>query len=203
MRTRIRAGTWLVLGLAVVLTACSSAKGPGSVAVTGTTVAGAVNPNGTESLPPGDIPDNQVFVAYSSPQGGYSVKYPQGWAQRTSGATSTFSQNFNTMTVTAAPAASAPTLASARAQVAAKLQSVPGFKLGTIDQVSRTSGPAIRIAYQATSPTDPVTGKSVPLDVERYLFWRNGKLVTITLSSAHGSDNVDPWKTVTDSFTWR
>jgi len=38
--------------------------------------------------------------------------------------------------------------------------------------------------------------------VERYEFWKNGTAVIITLSSAAGSDNVDPWKTVTDSFVW-
>jgi hypothetical protein len=57
--------------------------------------------------------------------------------------------------------------------------------------------------YNATSATDAVTGKSVTLDVERYLFWHKGTLVTLTLSSAKGSDNVDPWKTVTDSLTWK
>jgi hypothetical protein len=39
-------------------------------------------------------------------------------------------------------------------------------------------------------------------DIERYEFWRNGTQATITLSSPVGSDNVDPWRTVTDSFSW-
>jgi hypothetical protein len=162
-----------------------------------------VNPNGTESLPPGDIPDNQVFVAYSPASGGYSIRYPQGWAQRVSGSTSTFSQNFNRIEVTATKSGSRPTLASARSDDVAKLRSLAGFKLTKIDSVKRAAGDAVRISYEAKSRIDPVTGKSVTLDVENYLFWHNGTRVSITLSSPKGSDNVDPWKTVTDSLVWK
>jgi hypothetical protein len=83
------------------------------------------------------------------------------------------------------------------------LSALAGFKLVKIDSVKRAAGDAIRIAYAAASTTDPVTGKRVALDVERYLFWHNGTLVSITLSSPKGSDNVDPWKTVTDSLAWK
>ena len=31
----------------------------------------------------------------------------------------------------------------------------------------------------------------------------DGMQVTLTLSGARGSDNVDPWKTITDSFAWK
>ncbi len=55
---------------------------------------------------------------------------------------------------------------------------------------------------RAASAPNPVTGKSVTNDVERYEFWHAGKLVTLTLAAPQGSDNVDPWKLVTDSFTW-
>ena len=43
----------------------------------------------------------------------------------------------------------------------------------------------------------------VPDAVERYEFWRGGTEAVVTLSGAAGSDNVDPWRLVTDSFTWR
>jgi hypothetical protein len=47
-----------------------------------------------------------------------------------------------------------------------------------------------------------VTGKVVLQDVERYVFWQAGTRATITLSSPKGSDNVDPWRKVTNSFGW-
>ncbi len=195
--------------LTAVLAACGSSKtaappnSSGGAAASVTTVAGAPNPNAKEQLPPGDIPDNQVFVPYTPATGGYSMSYPQGWAKRETAATTTFTQNFNSIDVTTTKTASAPTTASARSTATSQLGKLPGFHLNTADSVTRASGPAIRVVYSATSATDAVTGKSVTLDVERYLFWHNGTLVTITLSSAKGSDNVDPWKTVTNSLVWK
>jgi hypothetical protein len=56
--------------------------------------------------------------------------------------------------------------------------------------------------YRADSSPDPVTGKVVHDDVERYELWRSGTTAVVTLASPKGSDNVDPWRKVTDSFTW-
>ncbi|MDQ1512016.1 MAG: hypothetical protein QOG50_3860 [Actinomycetota bacterium] len=196
---------WGLLVGAVAVAGCGSSTTHVAVpgATTTTTGAGAVNPNGTEVLPPGDIPDNQVFVVYSPASGGYSIRYPQGWPQRVSGRTSTFSQNFNRIEITTTKSSTRPTEASVRTSDVPKLRALAGFKLVKIDSVKRAAGDAIRIAYAAASTTDPVTGKRVALDVERYLFWHNGTLVSITLSSPKGSDNVDPWKTVTDSLVWK
>ena len=203
MHRKTRWVTWGPIGFAVVLAACGSSKTTTPATGAVTTVAGAVNPNGKEVLPPGDIPDNQVFVTYSPASGGYSLTYPQGWAQRQGAGTVTFSQNFNSIEVATAKTPSVPTTASVRAGDAAKLRSLKGFNLVKVDSVVRSSGSAVRIVYETTSPTDQVTGKTVTLDVERYLFWHKGTLVTITLSSPKGSDNVDPWKTVTDSLAWK
>jgi hypothetical protein len=71
-----------------------------------------------------------------------------------------------------------------------------------VSQVARAAGPAVRVTYRAASVPDAVTGKRVLEDVERYEFWHGGKLAAVTLSSPHGSDNVDPWRKVTDSFSW-
>src|SRR4029453_17663325 len=35
--------------------------------------------------PPGDIPDDQAFITFSSPTGGYQVQVPEGWARTGSG----------------------------------------------------------------------------------------------------------------------
>ena len=34
-----------------------------------------------EVNPPGDIPDNQAFVPYTSSSGGYTISMPEGWAR--------------------------------------------------------------------------------------------------------------------------
>ena len=65
------------------------------------------------------------------------------------------------------------------------------------------AGDAVLVKYQATSPPEQVTGKIVQLSAERYEFWRGGVEAIVTVSAPAGADNVDPWKTVTDSFGWR
>jgi hypothetical protein len=47
-----------------------------------------------------------------------------------------------------------------------------------------------------------VTGKVYTDVVERYEFFRNGTEAIVTLSGPSGADNVDPWRTVTNSFRW-
>ena len=78
----------------------------------------------------------------------------------------------------------------------------PGFQLGQVRAVTRNAGDGILLTYQADSPADPVTGKTVVDDVEQYWFFHNGTLVTLTLSGPKGADNVDPWRIVTDSLRW-
>ena len=68
--------------------------------------------------------------------------------------------------------------------------------------VSRPAGPAVLIRYSGYSQPDPVTGKAYTDAVERYEFYRNGTEAIVTLSAPSGADNVDPWRTVTNSFRW-
>ncbi len=153
-------------------------------------------------MPPGDIPDNQAYVPYASPTGRFVVSYPEGWSQRTVSSTTTFTDKFNSMTIATA-SGKAPTLASERAVVVPLLQAAnKQFELRSIDAVRRPAGPAVRVTYRAVSGVDPVTAKTILLDVERYDFFRNGMIVTITLASPKGSDNVDPWSTITRSLHW-
>ena len=170
----------------LAVAACGSSSKPAS-APTGSTSA----PKSTapEISPSGDIPDNQAFVKHTSPDRSYSLVVPEGWAKTTAGSETMFSSHYNSIRINASKTPTAPTATSARA-------------LGSVSTVKRSAGPVIRITYSAESAADPVTGKRVALDVERYLFWRDGTLVSLTLSAPKGSDNVDPWRKVTDSFGW-
>jgi hypothetical protein len=176
-------------------TAAAASCGPN------TTVAGSGS--GPEVNPPGDIPDNQAFVAFSPPSNRYTVRVPEGWARTDGTDEVTFTDKFNTIHIALVPAAAAPTVASVQAselpQVAASARC---YEAGAVTAVARKGGPAVRVTYRADAPPDAVTGKVVRDDVERYEFWSNGTAAVITLSGAAGSDNVDPWRTVTDSFRW-
>jgi hypothetical protein len=161
------------------------------------------NPNAPEHSPPGDIPDNQAFVAYAPPGAGYSVKVPEGWSRTAANGAVSFTDKLNTVRLERASASAAPTVAAVRRAELPKLaRREQGFKAGRVATVHRNAGPAVRIAYLARSPPDPVTGKSRVDAVERYLFFHNGHEAVVTLSGPKGADNVDPWRTITDSLRW-
>jgi hypothetical protein len=178
------------VAVAVLLAGCGSSSKP-------------LSPSSAENSPPGDIPDNQAFVAYSPPGGGYTVKVPEGWARTSGGGAVTFTDKLNSIRMESRSASAAPTVATAKRVLVPKLQQTAhGFALSNVSSVQRQGGTAIRIAYRADAPASAVTGRAGQDDVERYVFFHGGKDVVLTLSGPHGADNVDPWKLVTDSLRW-
>lgn len=156
-----------------------------------------------DSNPPGDIPDNQAFVLYSAADHSFTMKYPEGWARTDSGAHVVFSDKFNNITVAPHNGFYQPSEAYARTvEVPEIAASTPGFAPGNISTVQRPAGPVVLITYQGDSPPSAVTGKSIKQDVQRYEFANAGRGVVVTLSAPAGSDTVDPWRVITDSFTW-
>jgi hypothetical protein len=153
-----------------------------------------------ESNPPGDIPDNTVFVPYHAAKGGWTVTVPEGWSRTTTGTTVTFTDKLNTVQVDARPG-TAVTLASARkTDVPALANTTRAFKLTSVTEVTLPAGPAVLISYQANSDPNAVTGKQYRLDVLRYELFHVGTRTTLTLLSPVGADNVDPWRIVTQSL---
>ena len=186
--------------LAVAVCAAVVAVGCGSSSGSGTT---AENPNAAEKSPPGDIPDNQAFVAYAPPGTSYSVNVPEGWARTAAAGAVSFTDKLNTVRLEQVKISAAPTIAGVRSSVLPKLaQSEKGFKAGTVTTVQRKAGRAVRITYLALGNPDPVTGNTRLDAVERYLFFHNGHEAVLTLSGPKGADNVDPWRIVTDSVRW-
>jgi hypothetical protein len=162
-----------------------------------------VDPNAAEVSPPGDIPDNQVFVPYSPPGAGYSVDVPEGWAKSTRGGETTFTDKLNSISISDASASGPLTVNEARQTVVPQLaKTVSGFSAGNVSAVTRKSGDGILVTYLAQGKPDPVTDKSVKDAVERYTFFNQGEQVTLTLAGPDGADNVDPWRIVTDSLRW-
>jgi hypothetical protein len=182
--------------LAVGAAACGSSSSGGSSTK-------PANPAAADSAPPGDIPDNQAFVRFTPPGGGFSVKVPEGWSQRSAGGAVVFSDKLNAIRIESHKASAPLTVASARRGEVARLsQTVKGFQGGKVSTVTRKAGPAVRMTYLATAAANPVTGKAGTDAVERYVFFHNGRDVVLTLSGPKGADNVDPWRLVTDSVQW-
>jgi hypothetical protein len=206
----MRAGALRCLAATVVLFSLAACRSGGGQAAPATSALGSTstgrstaNPNAPEVSPAGDIPDNQVFVKFVSRDRAYALEVPEGWGRTETAGATTFSDHFNSIRIDVKRSAAAPTTLSARAtDVPALRRTVAGFKLGNAVLVRRTAGPVVRLTYTADSAPDAVTGKRVPLAVERYEFWHNGSQVTVTLAAPQGSDNVDAWRRVTDSVAW-
>ncbi|MER6533516.1 hypothetical protein ABT215_06810 [Streptomyces sp900105755] len=206
-RTYAVAGLTLVAAVTAGCSGSGSHAGAGSPASGSTTVSGQKQPAPTESNPPGDIPDNQVYVAYQPTSGsftGFTVKVPEGWARTSQGGTIAFTDKLNTVKITAVSASGAPTTGSVTHTVVPRLRSqVPKFSSPKLSEVNRHAGRVVLLTYQGDSAKDPVTGKVVRDAFERYAFYRAGHEVDLTLSGPVKADNVDPWRIVSDSFTWR
>jgi hypothetical protein len=187
-----------LLTVTAVLGACggSSGSSPTKAATGGASST-------PETNPAGDIPDNQVYVPFTPPGGGFSVKVPEGWARSGNGAATTFTDKLNSIRIETHSAPAAPTVASATQELPKIKAAAHGFVPGKVATITRKAGRAVRITYRADSAPDPVTGKTVADAVERYEFWHAGRQVVLTLSGPTGADNVDPWKLVSDSLRWQ
>jgi hypothetical protein len=152
-----------------------------------------VDPNATEVSPAGDIPDNQAYVAYRPPGGGYSVKVPEGWARTAQGGAVAFTDKLNRIRMESSARDTALTVAAAR-------KTSGGLPAAKVSAVRRKAGPAILTTFLRKAQPDAVTGKAGTDAVERYAFFHNGREVILTLSGPKGADNVDPWRIVTDSL---
>ncbi|MFD6999221.1 hypothetical protein ACFWA5_23840 [Streptomyces mirabilis] len=198
----------LVLAAAVTAGCSGSSSGPPAASHassgSGTSARAGAAPAPTESNPPGDIPDNQAYVAFRPSGGAFTVKVPEGWARTGQGGTTVFTDKLNRVEIATATASSAPTVTSVGSKVVPRLRGqVPKFDGPKVSQVNRHAGSAVLLKYQGDSAADPVTGKVVRDAFERYAFYRQGHEVDLTLSGPVNADNVDPWRIVTDSFSWK
>ncbi len=154
-----------------------------------------------QSAAQGDIPDNQKFLRYNNPQAGYSVKYPEGWAQKGTGNLVTFSDKGNGVKI-AVTRGAAPTVASVAAGLQEEAAKDPTLKPGMPQQLKVGPNQAIHVVYHVQGPTDPVTGTKPTLMVDRYVLENQGRVATVDQSSPAGVDNVDAYRLIIESFQW-
>ena len=147
----------------------------------------------------GDIPDNQVFLVFRNARAGYSMKYPEGWAQQGSTNTVVFRDKNNIVRV-AVGAGPAPTAASVKRE----LRRLKGASVVSAPQLMRLpGGRAYKVVYSTESGANAVTGKRVRLIVDRYYLARGGRHAVVDLGTPVGVDNVDAYRLMIESFRWR
>lgn len=197
----------------LIFAGTASACGAGSTSTPSSTTTSAGSPPSAASTdkavpieknPPGDIPDNLAFVTYSNKAGGYTFTHPEGWAQTTSGATVQFTDKLNGVTVDSMSASQAPTVASAKSTDVRRLKkSVPAFELRKTSAVAVPGGTGVRIVFRRNSEPDAVTGKVYRDEVEEYLVFKSSRLVRMDLYGPVGADNVDAYRTMSQSISIR
>lgn len=156
-----------------------------------------------EKNPPGDIPDNQVFVIYNAPDG-FSMKVPEGWSRTASDHSVRFFDKYDEIDASLGAATAAPTVASVQASEIPDLETGGhAVKISAVKAVKLAAGPAVRISYLSNSAPNPVTGKQIRLEHERFIVFRDGKTVTLDLAAPAGADNVDQWQLISNSLQWK
>jgi hypothetical protein len=161
----------------------TSASGPGAL-------QGEANAAAT-----GDIPDNQVFLTFRNGAAGYSIKYPEGWAQRGTGGLVTFRDKNNIVRIVV-DRGRTPTRVGVQADLhGTHLQGPP-------HQLTLAGKPAFKVVYTTQSAPNAVTGKRVTLVVDRYYLWNAGRRAVVDLGTAVGVDNVDAYRLMIESFRW-
>ena len=163
--------------------------------------AGAA-PSEAVSAATGDIPDSQTFLLFHDPKAGYSIRYPEGWARRGSGSEVTFQEKANVIHIAVGQGAP-PTQASALSGVESLRKSDSTVHAQAPEKLTIAGKPAVKIAYTRLSAPDPVTGKRLPLVIDRYEYGGGGKVVILDLATPVGVDNVDAYRMISESFEWR
>lgn len=160
-------------------------------------------PAAVEQNPPGDIPDSQQFVEYSSATGGYHLKVPEGWARTEQGSSVMFADKLNAVRVDVEAASAPRTPDTVRSMDEPKLRATTrAFQEVKVEPVTLPGGPAVLLRYRANSDPDPVTGKVFRLEIDRYETYSNGRLAVLSLSAPVGADNVDVWRLISRSLGW-
>lgn len=159
-------------------------------------------PAATEFNPPGDIPDNTVFVPFAL--SGVHIRVPEGWARKSVHGVTTFTDHYNSVALQVNPAKKAPTVASARSTEVPQLKSsVPKFQLQHVTTTTRAGQKVVEVDYLLDSAPDQVTGKVIRDIAYRFEFFHNGEEAVLTLTGPQNADNVDPWRLVSNSLGWR
>jgi hypothetical protein len=151
----------------------------------------------------GDIPDNQVFLTYRGGTGGFTIRYPEGWARAGSARHLTFQDKNNIVRVVIGSGAP-PTPGSAARELARLRSTTPSLRISSPPRVVTIKGrQVIKAVYATTSRPNPVTGKRVTLVVDRYQLGNAGRVATLDLGTPRGVDNVDAYRMMIESFRWK
>jgi len=146
-----------------------------------------------------------VFLVLSNAHGAYSMKYPEGWTIQGSGSDKVTISDKNNLVRVVIARGPAPSPASVAAALDALKRSSPTLTFTAPHKVALpASSAAMKTVYTTESTPNPVTGKRVKLVVDRYVLGgAGGRVATVDLGTPVGVDNVDAYRMMIQSFTWK
>ena len=193
----------VVVGL--LLSGCASSSSSGGSS------GGASSPSGgqtgTYTPASGTTETGVLFPVYTNATAGYSFDYPGGWRVVEKGSGVRIARFGNAVTVVVRPRQTAPSSKDYQKQLEAMLQQHDDKLISKIVRpasVIKVGKDNVTMAViEQVRPTGP--GANAPKDtlvVNRYLFWKDGKLLLLSMSSVKGVDNSDAWNLMANSFKW-
>jgi hypothetical protein len=194
----------VVVGL--LLSGCSSSSSGGG-STSGSGPDAGVNPSSTFVPASGTASTGVLFPVYTNKDAGYSFEYPGGWRIAEKGSEVRIARFGNAVTAVIRPRPHAPFYKGYQKQLETMLKQHDDKIISKIDQPAKeiTVGKdkVTMAVIEQVRPTGP--GADSPKDtlvVNRYLFWKNGKLMLLSMSSVKGVDNNDAWNLMANSFKW-
>jgi hypothetical protein len=194
----------VVVGL--LLSGCSSSSSGGG-STSGSGPDAGVTPSSTFVPASGTASTGVLFPVYTNKDAGYSFEYPGGWRIAEKGSEVRIARFGNAVTAVIRPRPHAPFYKGYQKQLETMLKQHDDKIISKIDQPAKeiTVGKdkVTMAVIEQVRPTGP--GADSPKDtlvVNRYLFWKNGKLMLLSMSSVKGVDNNDAWNLMANSFKW-
>jgi hypothetical protein len=195
----------LACAAALLLSACSSSSsnsgsGPNSLNATpGGSSTGFTPASGTSDT-------GELFPVYTNKEVGYSMRYPGGWRIKEDGTTVRIARFGDAISVVIRPRKAAPYYKGYQKQLEALLAKHDDKLLAKIDQPASQfavgKDKIVKAVIEQKRPTGPGNAPEDTVVTYRYLFWKDGKLVQVSMSSVKGVDNGPAWDLIASSFKW-
>jgi len=191
---------------ALGLSACSSSSSNGASGGTNNPTPGGSSTGYTPAS--GTADTGELFPVYTNKSVGYSMRYPGGWRiHEDSGNTVRIARFGDAISIVVRERANAPYYKGYQKQLEALLAKHDNKLLSKIDQPASqfTVGKdkITKAVIEQQRPSGPGNAPVDTLITYRYLFWKAGKLVQISMSSVKGVDNGPAWDLMASSFKWQ
>ncbi len=193
---------WIVRTTLAAVLAAAMISGPGAGFAQSKAVSQRETAVAPEVNPPGDIPDDQVFITYKSPQG-FSMKVPEGWSRSDTANGVVFADKYGRIELAVTKASNVSSEASVKANELPQLQSNGhAVDVKKVRTLKLPAGQSVAVDYLSNSEVNPVTGRKIRLENRRLFYFHGGQELALTLSAPAGADNVDQWTMMAQSVRW-